>query len=89
MAGLVTDRRKGKWIEYAVATDPQNPYVKPVLAMLRGPLDRDPAIVADRRRWREVRKIPLTERCEIPPSKAPKRVARRNRHASRRGREHG
>jgi DNA-binding transcriptional ArsR family regulator len=87
IAGLVTDQRNGKWIEYAVATDTQNPYVKPVLAMLRGPLDRDPAIVADRQRLRKVRNIPLAELCETTPRKTSPPIARRNRNASRRQRE--
>ncbi|HEX7077036.1 MAG TPA: metalloregulator ArsR/SmtB family transcription factor [Candidatus Eisenbacteria bacterium] len=65
-AGLVADRRDGKWIEYALATDGQRPYARAVLAMLRGPLDRDPAVVADRKRLRAIRAIPLTEICHIP-----------------------
>ena len=88
MAGLVTDQRNGKWIEYAVATDVRNPYVKPILAMLRGPLDRDPAIMADRQRLRRVRNIPLTELCEIKPGKTSPPIVRRNRKASRRDRDH-
>ena len=82
IAGLVTDQRNGKWIEYAVATGAQNPYVKPILALLRGPLDHDPVIVADRRRLREVTKIPLTEICETAPRKTLSMVARRHRNAS-------
>lgn len=88
MAGLVTDQRNGKWIEYVVATGVQNPYVKPVLAMLQGPLDRDPAIIADRQRLRKIRKIPLTELCETTPRKTSPAIARRNRTASGRDREH-
>jgi len=56
-AGLVEDRRDGKWIEYSLSGG-GNPHAKAVLAMLRGPLDRDPAILADRKRLSEVRAIP-------------------------------
>src|SRR5512132_2655542 len=49
LAGLVEDRRDGKWIEYALADQPSD-HAKGVLALLRGSLDRDPAILADRRR---------------------------------------
>lgn len=66
-AGLVEDRRDGKWIEYALVSGERNPYAKQVLAMLRGLLDRDLAIVADRMRLREIKRIPLVELCGITP----------------------
>lgn len=55
-AGLVEDRRDGKWIEYSLASAERNPHATSVLAMLRGRLDRDPRIVADRKRLRDVRR---------------------------------
>ncbi len=80
-AGLVEDRRDGKWIEYALVSGERNPYAKHVLAMLRGPLDRDPAVVADRRRLREIKKIPLVELCNITPARpaTPSATARQAR----------
>jgi arsenate reductase/ArsR family transcriptional regulator len=69
VAGLVEDQRNGKWIEYRLADGERNPYVKPVLLLLRGSLDRDPTIRDDRRRLKEIRRIPLGELCGIgPPS---------------------
>jgi ArsR family transcriptional regulator, arsenate/arsenite/antimonite-responsive transcriptional repressor len=62
-AGLVKDQRDGKWTEYALAGEQQNPYAKAVLAMLRGPMDRDPTVVADRNRLRDIKRIPLVELC--------------------------
>ena len=53
-AGLVVDRRDGKWTEYALAKHEQNRYAKAVLAMLCGPLDQDPTVAADRKRLREI-----------------------------------
>jgi ArsR family transcriptional regulator, arsenate/arsenite/antimonite-responsive transcriptional repressor len=88
MAGLVEDRRNGKWIEYALAGEARNPYVKPVLDMLRGPLDREATIVADRQRLRQVKSIPLVELCAIAPGKGVERpVTLRARKTSRRERE--
>ncbi len=69
-AGLVEDRRDGKWIQYSLAAEERNPFAKPILAMLHGPLDRDPAVVADRRRLQQVKRISLAELCEITPSRA-------------------
>ena len=69
-AELVEDRRDGKWIEYALAPEGRNRYASSVLAMLRGPLDRDPAVAADRKRLREIKAIPLAELCAATPSRA-------------------
>jgi len=77
--GLVQDRRRGKWVEYVLATSPAGPFVEPVLALLHGPLDHAPEVVADRRRLREVRKIPLDEICAVVPRPTP----RRRRHGPR------
>lgn len=63
LAGLVEDRRNGKWIEYALTASSGNPHAQPVLALLHAALDRDPVIVADRRRLRAVKAIPLAELC--------------------------
>jgi arsenate reductase/ArsR family transcriptional regulator len=68
-AGLVEDRRDGKWIEYALAPQDRNPHARAVLALLRGALDRDPRVLADRRRLREIRAIPLVELCSLPPGR--------------------
>jgi ArsR family transcriptional regulator, arsenate/arsenite/antimonite-responsive transcriptional repressor len=67
-AGLVEDRRDGKWTEYALATEGSNSFADAVLRMLRGPLDRDPLVVADRKRLREVKAVPLVELCVALPS---------------------
>jgi hypothetical protein len=57
---LVEDQRDGKWIEYALTRESHNPHAKRILALLSGDLDRDEAVVADRRRLREIKAIPLT-----------------------------
>ena len=68
-AGLVKDQRDGKWIAYALTADEQNPFARAVLAMLRGPLDRDPVVAADRKRLREVKSLSLLELCSRTPSR--------------------
>jgi DNA-binding transcriptional ArsR family regulator len=73
LAGLVEDRRNGKWIEYALVKQARHPHAKPVLELLRGALDREPAVVADRKRLRAVKAVALTELCALP---APKRKDR-------------
>ncbi len=83
-AGLVRDQRDGKWIEYAIAPDGRNPFASPVLAMLRGPLDRDPTVVADRKRLREIKTIPLVELCVKAPVRT---IASSTRGRGRRARK--
>jgi ArsR family transcriptional regulator len=68
IAGLVEDQRDGKWIQYALSPEAKNPHARDILAMLRGPLDRDPTVMADRRRLREIKAIPLAKLCSVPPS---------------------
>src|SRR5512141_1919719 len=67
-AGLVEDRRDGKWTHYALATRGPNPFADAVLRMIRGPLDRDPVVVADRKRLREINSIPLVDLCATLPA---------------------
>ncbi len=89
LAGLVEDRRDGKWIEYALSEEARHPHVKPILALLRGPLDRDPIVLADRKRLREITATPLTELCDLPAAKVARpgrsvrhrRIRRESAHA--------
>jgi DNA-binding transcriptional ArsR family regulator len=67
IAGLVEDRRDGKWTEYALSDAASNAFADAVLRMLRG-LDRDPTVLADRKRLREIRAVPLAEICVTLPS---------------------
>ena len=71
LAGLVEDQRDGKWIEYALIDESRNPHARSVLELLKRTLDRDPAIIADRKRLREIKAIPMTELCSLPPTKVP------------------
>ena len=85
LAGLVQDRRDGKWIEYSLIEDPGNPHAKPVLGLLHGPLDRDPRVLNDRKRLREIKMIPMDKLCSLPAAKVPmpSRTARRRTRKAR------
>ncbi len=81
-AGLVTDRRDGRWIHYALAEEHENPFARAVLAMLRGPLDREPRVLEDQRRLRGVKSVPVETLCAMPPARrepllAPRGTTRR------------
>lgn len=76
-AGLVTDRRDGRWIHYTLATEERNPYARAVLVLLRGPLDREPRIAEDRVRLRQVKAVPVEALCALPLAKrTPQRSVR-------------
>jgi len=89
LAGLVEDRRDGKWIEYALARESRNPHARPVLEMLAGALRDDPAVAADRRRLREVKSIPLVELCTLPATRLPAPGRSARHRPSRRERVRG
>ena len=68
-AGLVEDRRESKWTTYSLLAEGRNAFANAVLGMLRGPLDRDPAVIADRERLRKIKAIPLVELCVTLPAR--------------------
>lgn len=70
-AGLVEDRRDGKWIEYALVRRSHNPHAPGVLALLRRELGDDPVLETDLARLREVARIPLDTLCSLPARKVP------------------
>jgi arsenate reductase/ArsR family transcriptional regulator len=79
-AGLVEDRREGKWIHYRISTAADNPHARGVLTLLAGALDREPRVLEDRRRLKQVLKMPAAELCELqPPRGAEPRSAVRGR----------
>jgi len=66
-AGLVEDRREGRWIHYGLASSRENTCASGVLSLLRGALARDPKILGDRRRLADVLRMPLAELCGSSP----------------------
>lgn len=87
LAGLVEDQRNGKWVVYTLACEP-NHYARAVLGLLRGPLNRDPAVIADAKRLREVLAVPLEEICSLPPARVPGMVRARPRRVGRKEPRH-
>ncbi len=88
-AGLVSDRRDGRWIHYALAAEEQTPYARAVLALLRGALDREPLVAQDRVRLRQVKAVPVESLCALPlakrgPAHSPRTEAHRPARRARR-----
>ncbi len=89
LAGLVEDRRDGKWIEYALLRDSHNPHAARLLVLLRDELNRDPVVVADRKRLRDVTAIPRTELCSLAVSRIPRPPHSSRHDRARVERDHG
>ena len=88
IAGLVEDQRDGKWIEYALTDESRNPHAKAVLSLMHGALDKDPAVIADRKRLREIKAIPLTELCSLPATRLPMPAKSARHRRTRKDRAH-
>lgn len=63
MAGLVRDRKEGRWVFYALEHRERNPYAVAVGRMLQGWLDGDPDVVADRAKLQVVLATPVDKIC--------------------------
>lgn len=63
-AGLVRERREGKWIHYSLDGRRGSPYARKTLRTLKGWLDDDPVIGRDRSREALAREVGPVEICE-------------------------
>jgi DNA-binding transcriptional ArsR family regulator len=61
-AGLVAERKDGRWVLYRLAEDPTAvAHLEPVWKSIA----RDPQVEADARLLREVRRVPVEELCRV------------------------
>lgn len=63
-AGLLQQRRDGKWVYYRLADRQFNPYAQRFLAMVGASLDDDPTVTEDRRLLALVNAVPLQILCD-------------------------
>lgn len=64
MAGLVKERKEGKWVHYSLNGSGGSPYARKMLKALRGWLNDDPVIERDRKREAIARGMGPVEVCE-------------------------
>jgi ArsR family transcriptional regulator len=60
-AGLLVERREGRWVTYALATEPA---ARSLLADVWNLIARDPLVRQDERLVRRVRRLPVTDLCD-------------------------
>jgi arsenate reductase/ArsR family transcriptional regulator len=64
VAGLLQQRRDGKWVYYRLAERPLNAYAPQFLALVRASLADDPTIVEDHRLLAMVNEVPVQALCD-------------------------
>ncbi|EME70968.1 transcriptional regulator [Paramagnetospirillum caucaseum] len=64
VAGLLQQRRDGKWVHYRLAQRGLNPYAPQFLAMVAASLADDPTIAEDRRLLAMVNQVPVQVLCD-------------------------
>ncbi|NQU62242.1 MAG: helix-turn-helix transcriptional regulator [Rhodospirillales bacterium] len=63
MAGLLSQRKQGRWVFYRLSSHDNNPYAPPVLGLMQNILDDDPVIAEDKTRLEKVNAVPLETLC--------------------------
>lgn len=62
-AGLLSQRKEGRWVYYRLAANDRNPYAPSMLSLLSGVLGDDSTIGEDRRRLEQVNTVALNVLC--------------------------
>ena len=62
-AGLVDDRKAGKWVHFRLAQEGVNDYALPLLSLVRGWLKKDAVVRADSETVTRIRRMPVEELC--------------------------
>jgi DNA-binding transcriptional ArsR family regulator len=62
-AGLLQQRREGKWVYYRRAERELNPYARPFLTLVGAALADDPTVAEDRRLLALVNAVPVQDLC--------------------------
>jgi DNA-binding transcriptional ArsR family regulator len=61
-AGLVQERKDGRFVSYSLTTEPSH---RPLLDLAWEFIRRDPQVVADARLTRDLRRVPLDDLCKV------------------------
>ncbi len=69
-AGLIEQRKVGRWVHVRLAEEATNEYARPLLALVRGWLNRDATVKADAARVKRIRRTPVEALCCPNPGAA-------------------
>jgi len=62
-AGLVDERKAGRWVFFRLADGKVNTYALPLLELIRGWLAADPVVAADAQRVAQIRQMRVEQLC--------------------------
>jgi DNA-binding transcriptional ArsR family regulator len=77
-AGLVDERKDGRWVHIRLSRSAVNDYARPLLRLLREWLAQDPTVRGDAARVARVRKTPVERLCAALAQPAPPSAGRRS-----------
>jgi DNA-binding transcriptional ArsR family regulator len=69
-AGLVEERKAGRWVHFRLGEEAVNECAQPLLALIRGWLHKDATVKADAERVKRIRRTPVEELCCPNPGQA-------------------
>jgi DNA-binding transcriptional ArsR family regulator len=69
-AGLVEERKAGRWVHFRLGEAAINEYSQPLLALIGGWLHKDATVKADAERVKRIRRTPVEELCCPNPGQA-------------------
>jgi len=78
-AGLLEERKDGRWVYFRLCRASQNDYAPALLRLIRGWLKKDSTILSDAQRVAQICRIPVEELCSMN-----ERVSRAARSRGRR-----
>ena len=64
-AGLVEDRKSGKWVYYALSQESVNPFNQTALALFKSWLNEDKKVIEDREKLDRILRMPLEVVCKM------------------------
>ena len=67
-AGLVEERKDGRWVHLRLAEERVNDYALPLLSLVRGWIEKDAIIRADAEKVARIRQLPVEQLCSLEPS---------------------
>jgi DNA-binding transcriptional ArsR family regulator len=70
MAGLVDERKAGRWVHFRLGEAAINEYAQPLLALIHGWLSTDATVKSDAERVKCIRRTPVEELCCSNPGEA-------------------
>ena len=84
-AGLVEERKTGRWVHFRLAEAKVNEYALPLLKLIRGWMRDDAAIQADAGKVARIRQLPVEQLCSLQPSSLGRYLASAPAKAGARG----